>query len=167
MIRNYQSQLTYYQSQSQRSPKWLRDDDDPLMITADDRLFVACALTVERPIDIRQIGGWIDVLVDGLADHSAVRCVCVTTTAIRLHLIVVDDGGSGQKGFIQVQINTVIKGFVIEEGLVAATATAIEILLNRELLLNELRQILRFDILDVQDRLIVRDEFGLDQCLVR
>lgn len=86
----------------------------------------------------------------------------MTTTAIRLHLIVVDDGGSGQQGWVLIQVQAMIERLV-SEVFVAAAVASVQILLDVELLRHEVGQVFRFDVPHVQHRLVVRNELGFDE----
>lgn len=153
----------YYQSQSQRSPssEWIFD-----VITRCGAVDFSAQSVLEGPVDVLQ-GGWrVHVLVDGVANDVSVDGVGVTATAVGLHVVVVNDGGVGQQGRVLIQVQAVVQG-LIRVQLVSAAVAAIQILLDRKLLGDEVGQVLRLDVADIQDRLIVWHELGLDQGTVR
>lgn len=100
----------------------------------------------------------------------------VTATAKGLHVVVVDDGGSGQHGGRLVEVQAVVQG-LIRVHRVPTTVAAAQVLLQRELLGDEVGEVLRADFAHVQDGLlrclwlllwlIVGDELGLDESAVR
>lgn len=160
-----------YQSQSQRSPssEWIFD-----VIT---RVLSSVSHSVlEGPVDVLQSGRSVDVLVDGLAaDHVPVHGVRVTATAKGLHVVVVDDGGVGQHRWRLVEVQAVVQG-LIGVHRVPATVAAAQVLLQRELLGDEVGEVLWADVAHVQDGLlrclwllllIVGNELGLDESAVR
>lgn len=137
------------------------------MIFDDHRLLSISPDSLKRPVDVLQIGRWVQVLVDWLAHHITVDGVGVTATAVRLHFVIVDDGGVGQEGGILIQIESMVKRLV-REVLVPATVAAVQVLLDVELFRDEVGQVFRFDVAHVQDwRLIIRNELGLDEGTIR